>query len=422
MKKSILDLLNIELKHSATGTLSPIGATTAIENSYRAISVKRSALDSEFKALSIPYLPLQTVRAQLMRGKLAEAETHIKDISRQFESDSVLKTEFLLEQSRLFYQQSKWIESLRAVNEALLLAPTPVTSLSLLQVRSACWFELGEFKKALSDVELILSQRSYYPFAVAVFYAQTLLIKLLARTGEAQSSSEKLSALWNSLLSESKINLDQLLTLLRLELDLKRLKLETTSQEALACLRVSQIIGDRLYEGLAILDLNVCGVKEVETQFKPKLDSSIHEFSRVKNLWAEVMSNSTEGSSISGIEIQSYLKQEKINISLNQSDCSSLDSINSLVLTKFNYVIHLDSLDCIDFRRHPQAQKFLKAFCNGSSFSKEEMFKTVWDIGRFVPHLHEEALRSLVRRVRRDLKIQVLSEADNLVLKNSLVI
>jgi tetratricopeptide (TPR) repeat protein len=157
------------------------------------------------------------------------------------------------EDAPLFFE-SNWSETIEKATRALSFNAPPVTQLALFQLRANAHFELGDFSRASSDVEEAIQLGSLYPYAVSLLYVRTLKVRILARDRGVDAAQESLNEILRERNLLKTLDLDLLLTFLRVQIDLNRLSNRSIERESLACYLLSDAIGDKLYAALAEFD------------------------------------------------------------------------------------------------------------------------------------------------------------------------
>ena len=234
--------------------------------------------------------------------------------------------ELLLEEARLAAFDGEWVISLKLINTTMLMEPSPVTRLTLFQMRSLAYFELGDFRNALRDLDTLDSLGTTFTNALTVTYGKILRARIMARSVLGDRCELLLSGLWTSVKSRSGFSIDTLLTVLRAEIDVRRFCGLPHSDFALASWLVADAIGDKLYEALGRLDyfcsLSADGRRSMTSGIK--YDAST--FRRVNSLYAE-MTGLSPATSLTAQAMNEFWKLENSSIDKNGIPSSNFSSI-----------------------------------------------------------------------------------------------
>ena len=228
---------------------------------------------------------IQLIRTKISRGQMEEAHALVIKALEITQEDSSFKNDLQLELCRVFYRTGEWTQSIEVANVLLNRDTLPsVGRLAALQTRSLCWFELGNWDRALRDIEDSRSLKMLYEQSQCCLYTEVLKIKTLARKNGVEGTLPLLSELWKKTANgEIPGNADTLLTLLRLEIDLKRIDNKDFSQEALACFHTAHAMGDDLYEALSILDLAYSTPSPLQRESRKRLFSLREKFRKIES-------------------------------------------------------------------------------------------------------------------------------------------
>jgi len=399
------DLLKMDYKLAAA--TEPAKDDNPLEALCRSTSVEADARQSELLSSLHPELKILGIRSHLLRGNLTEAQKKIGELEN--DDDEITRTEIALEKSRLAAFCGKWDDCLKLCNLGLSLKAPLITHLCLLQVRAVAFFEMGAFPQALNDSEMIISQEALLPQAVAINFSKAQRVKILLMMGNQNMAKASLGELWTTFSHGSYFNLDQLLVLLRLELEERRVMEKPHAQVAHACLRVARALGDRLYEGLALLDLMAA---------LPKPDPILHkvsknfenEFSRLRKLKEDCSQDTPE--TTTGRLLKKAFKED---VPIEQAR-----KISQIIIGERKILVDLERKCTIDLSSSlhwlEQAAKLAT-----TGIPKEEFFKSVWKM-KYAPHLHDGVMRIFCHRQRKKFGLKLLSEGGRISLTETLVI
>jgi len=197
--------------------------------------------------------PIFKVKALLFRGRLPEARIELDALRARPGTQCGLQAEAAAEAARLELLRGEFGAAIEQVERSLSLLPPPQTVLSLTQIRALCLFELGDFGGSATALREAEGLGEIFPHLAPTLYLKVLRVKLLARGGRWERSEAIARGLWSS---AAPLNPDALLTLLRLDLDLRRERGLSHSFLALGAYDVSRAMGDDVYAALAAVDFH----------------------------------------------------------------------------------------------------------------------------------------------------------------------
>lgn len=354
---------------------------------------------------------IQEVRTKIGRGFIREAEEMLAALlAGDALIERALSIDLQTELARVHYQRAEWAASIEAVNRALYGDDVPgIARLTFLQIRSAAWFELGEWEKCLADVESIGALQLLYPDAQGAFYAEVLAVKALARKSESSAASENryLELLERVLVRRPRLNADTLLTLLRLRIDLRRVVHGPTAELALASHRLAEAMGDRLYAALAVVELRYGESSSLREEAIARLPELRKNFDKVDRLLAEA-------ERAQPVSTTARTLRESAVAPL--FDARTLEGVKPRGLVAlgpagdYDLRVDLETLDVSPLAKTLQEKSrlILLALAEGA-LSREELFRRVWKL-RFDPERHDGILRNALLRVRKQAGCAVVSE------------
>jgi tetratricopeptide (TPR) repeat protein len=387
-RSDLLELAAFELRNCSQG-IFPTGAHPLMEL-YRSQYGEFNARKAQALALTSNVPAIMKVRSHLMRGELSRAEVLLKSM-RDDSQDQTALNEILLEEAKLASYEGDWAAAEEKASIALELQPTPTTHLALLQVRANALFELQEFTRSKRDLEVIDALREILPKSSAGFYARALEVKVFARLRGLSEASTLLKALWKQFIAKPG-NADELLTLCRIEIDLRRFEGRSTLYFARATHALCRILGDRQYEALALIDLaySVTASKRVAVQ--TRLNEATSQFNRVARVLsgiedtiqsASLLDEEIEDRSFSFLSLPShlYLKDHDLIV--------ALEPWHLVTLTSSRVVLAVDEL----FKM--------------ADLDKAGFFGQVWGKQKYVPRLHDSLVWNLLSRIRKDCALEI---------------
>jgi hypothetical protein len=343
--------------------------------------------------------PLQTLRTMIQRGNFKEASHVLLKLKGAInKSDSLPLVELCLEEARLTYHNANYIHCIEICDEALQLDPPSITLMSFLQVRSACHFELGEFEKSLSDVDTLESLSRIFPTAPVLIYGRVTRAKILARTRGLTVGQRELMTLWK----KTDHNADTLLTLLRAEIDLRRLEQKSFFELAVACYWLAEKMGDRFFSALAFLDYYYSKKHSQRGSDQRMLESFTSEFPKIKQMRNEIEHGSNTQSTTTKTMNEAHPSHDQ--------DWPLFD-FNRLLIPKVELIAQVHE-SAVEIKYLPRRKQLFDAVCSLSlgDVHKENFFAMQWGKLRYVPFLHDGLIRTLICRIRKEMNLNIKSE------------
>ena len=247
---------------------------------YRARSLEKDFRRAEALTIrdKISVDLVQLAKVLISRGDLGKAWAALDEAGKNITEDNLDFWEIAFERSRVLFAMGQWEKSKILTSKIIASCPTGITVMGAYQTQSLANTELGNFRMALSDVEKVISLGALYPKAFSLFYAQVQKVRLLYLDSDLVTSERLRIRLWNQCLKSDKIDLDDLLTLTRLELFSKS---KIPIHRLLNLLRVqwtcADLMGDNLYRSLTEAYGFILGLTS-------SLSQEARQFERVKSL------------------------------------------------------------------------------------------------------------------------------------------
>ncbi len=385
-------------------------AARILKNDYRLASALE--LIEEFPVI-------EKIKNKLSMGQLADAQKMLSEIKdKMSEEDDI--GEVKLEACRLAFFSGDFEASIKEGSECIQLSLSGPTKMAAYQVRANAFFELGKFEQCKSDLDSVSLLAKLYPFSPVIFYSDTAKVRLWARTRSPEYAFEKLKALFNQRQRAGQVNLDVLLTYLRVKIDILRLQKEDFYPEAAACFLIANSMGDQLYAGLSLLDIWTSVNAKQKKTLAPHLEAARRDFSRVDRFARE-----TEDGS--------------------DSKCVLSQGINDFMKTSMKFPDRKDvypildaQFDCIFIEEHslwvqlrkqklyfmsvrPQINSAVNILRKGP-ISKENFFKKLWGQNEFHSLNHDNLIRTLLSRIRTETKLNIVSRAGKIHLNDEVII
>jgi hypothetical protein len=397
--------LDHEMATNAASSAAPQSPAAAI---YEALAIEPNAHKSEFLATTNPDLLLPSIRSHMLKGDFAKAEEKIAHLTDA--QDDVATSEAQLETARLAAFRGLWSQCRELCNASLAVKASPLTHLSVMQVRAVALFELGRLTESLADVEMVLSQAATYPRAVAVGFSKAQRIKILMRTEGVAALDPELKRLWAETLATTPLNLDLVLVLLRLEIDRCRLLGQNYLPIARAAIRVSEAVGDRLYEGLAWLDL-LAGLKEPLVHQLKHLEIFTNEFERIRRLFDDA--DLAEPATTSGRAVRSSVRAIE-----SQENPPRQPKI---LLRPLGHWIDLEKPAAHEIAGNLEWLELAPEMAIGDGIEKSHFFSTLWQ-QKYVADLHDGVLRTFCSRTKSKSGVALKNSGGWLSLPDFLVV
>jgi len=387
----------IETAFSATGQIA--NARPDISTQAYQARVQGNVRLAEAISFDTQVEPIQKLKSLIARGFLLEAQSLLGNLKAQPHLDDSVLTELLLEEARIAILEGNWAAGFTAASSAFSKKPSAVTRLTLLQVRAAALFELGEFPAALRDLDTAESMITLFKNGSLPIFIKTLKSKLLARVHGEKAAEIYLNEAWKWTLENNELSFDNLIVLLRAQAELKLLRGENPLQEILAHQRLAEAQGDRLFSALGVLELYyLLGKSE---GLKLKLDAFASEFSRVKKL-VEEKEKSAELKSTSALTLK---KLEELGLEKSAAH-QTLVNVKSIVLATRKVIIHVSPFQVVDSILQEKLFEAIAILSKGP-VAKTDFFKTLWKMPKYIPHLHDSTLRALLSRIRKTTGLEI---------------
>jgi tetratricopeptide (TPR) repeat protein len=393
----------IEMQDCALGQVSADTLGTPENLVYRALLHEANAKKAEAFCLLTVKNPFIQAKSFLSRGRLSDAKEILNNMS-----ESQQDPEVLLEKTRLAFYNGQWDEGLKTANRALMLSPTAVTQMTLFQLQSVCFYEMGMFSQAMKAIEKIESIGTLFPNSRTLYYAQALKVRILFLQNDVRNAQLALLDLWRETSSGS-FNRDGLLTLLRTEFDRSRIEKAPNKLIALAALKAAEDIGDRLYIAFSKLDLWALGVNRLYVD--PLLKEYREEFARIDGLLKSIETKDPS-STTARILLESIVEAE---------DTTAVSDPEYIIHLGAGVAIQLNDLSVRKFKIDAKHFDILR-FIGNAEKTKEELFHTMYGGQKYIPRLHENILDTQLSRIRKETGVILKSRQGLVFLENCLVL
>ncbi len=344
---------------------------------------------------SRPDAQILDLRVLTIRGEF-QAAKKILQKSKQI-NDKATRAEFLLAQAMVVGHEGQWADVVSVCEMGLRLEPVLITRLSLLQCRAMALFEMGHYDSALKDCEAILSQEMIYPSGVPVRYAKVLKVRVLLGLNRVQDAEVAMNERWLQLESEAFLNLDELLTLLRLEIDFHRSKGLPIRDLALSCIQVCDDLGDPLYRALAEVDLYATFQRPPQW-LTDSLKNSRERFVKVEGFLKEYQRG--EASTSSSRQVLKTVKESDDFPERTRRPQFIFKASRGVVFNLPNRTTHYLP-KTTDWERFSELVK-------GKTLTKEDFFSEFWD-QKYFYQKHDGVIRAFLFRLKKKTGIKAES-------------
>jgi len=335
--------------------------------------------------------PIQKVRTLISRGKHNLAQKEISKIPTEKED-----ADLLLERARLSGLSGQWSDCESFASAALSIEAPGPTHLTIRQVRSLARYELGKIDDSLRDIDEIVTLLEVYPSSNSIFYARSLEVRCLAAhpaRPDTVAARSALDLLWREQ-TQLGLDLDSVLTLLRIEADLRRIEGLAWEPFSLAGGMIARTLGDAFYEGLAWLDLSYSSIPALSSAFAVEAAPKIAEYDRLKFL-CNAEQVTTSGRILKrGRKSQSKLRGLALFPRYRELERILLPTRKLMIDLKARQIT---ALNCSD-----SGERAL-AYLADEKVDKSDLFSAVWPGVRYNKETNDATLRTLLKRLRAEL-------------------
>ena len=388
---TVSEILRLEERHSVLGCSGFAESKPAsMEHSLWLSEIREwNARKSEALALSTPSLhPLLQLRSMIFRGRIAEASSAI-DALRWDELPAGDRVELLVERARLEHSRSGWALALELIDEALSLSPPGITQMTLHQMRSVSQFELGDLSAALDSCSKAESLAEIFPHSSSVPYIHALKAKVSGRIQGPQSGIDILLRTWSVLRASDTLTADAASSLLRAEVDVRRLAGLDSLHQAIAYCRIETVMAEDLYAALGLLDTYLAGSDALKKHLMPSLSVAMGRFERVRRGFDERMPS--EGmENLSPMGLDSYRR-----------------AIESDFLVVKGLLIRIQPWTVISLEENPKIQQAIGALRPGA-MTQKKLIEQIWKIKTISREKHGGLIPGLAYRLKKMLGAPVL--------------
>ena len=369
-----------------------------------------NARKSEAIALTEKVHSLLKARSFIMRGKLNSASTILKTL-RENSGEDLEPTEILLEEARVANAHGEWSLAVKLATDAIDSGPSAVSALTLYQIRALALFEQGNFSSALRDLENAESLCEIFPKSSAGFYARVSKARLLARTRGLETGRIALDALWK----EEQLDNDLVLTLLRAEIDIRRLEKRRTLECSAYSYHVAHRLGDLLYSNLALVDIYYSVSQEDRVSIQTSIQQAKSEFIRIQKLCDEIESESP--ASTTAQTIRRYAERSETLGRYSQVDLKN--GATAFLIPESSNLFHFE-LNRVFKIEYGKVGDALLLLIRNSRIKKSDFFSHLWGAQKYSPRLHDNLIWNLLTRMRKSLSIDLTVEDETVVLKSKI--
>ena len=405
--------LLVSQRRNISGELPDANAHDPNSQAYLAHFRDWDARKAEAVIVQKPVDPLLYLRALIFRGSLEEARTLHASLQKESLTQTTM-VELLLEEARISAFDGEWASSLRLINTAMLMEPSPVTRLTLFQMRSLAYFELGDFRNSLRDLDTLDSLGTTFSNALTVTYGKILRARIMARSISEDRCEHLLRELWTTIKMRPGFSIDTLLTILRAEIDIRRFFGKQHSDLAFASWLVADSIGDKLYEALGRLDYYCSLSVENRGVVKNEVTQDALSFRRVNALFYQMSDIST----VTSTTAQGLNEFWRLQHSSNDEVSLQFSNYTAIFFRECIFTLH--PFKAIKLSKYKQICLALR--CLKTRPSRAEFFKVVWGSQKYAPHLHDGLIAALCYRIKKISGVTVKNENSEMKLLDTLVL
>jgi len=351
--------------------------------------------------------PLLKLRALISLGKLAEADELLNQLNTSTPDKA---SEVLIERARLCAFSGDWEGAVVWIEKALQGPLFPLSRLTCHQIRALALFELGQFGAASLDLDWVDSIRTVFPKALPVLYSKILRIKIVARDRSPQVARAQLDALWLDMKEAGEINMDSVLSLLRLEIDLRREEGRAHGDIAIASYLLSKTMGDELYSALGLFDASFSELK-LSGSLREEMANHVARYVRLQKLESEITQQSAK--STPSTTARNIIRFDQLNFGSKKTDLSEVSEIGTIVLLSRELAVDFKNRSIQDLSSTPQLLRALQAFLenaplqSSSQMDRKKFFSELWKRSAYRPTLHDNPINLLLHRLRKDVGVDI---------------
>ena len=349
---------------------------------------------------------LINLRKNILKGKFAEAEELAEQIKTQT-SDQRTLSEILQEQAFQAIFEFDWCRGVVFLTQAIEGNSSPSSRLAQLQMRAVAYYEMGEFAKAMSDIEAAESLMDLFPYSPAKALLRGTEAKIQAKLAGVTQAREKIIDYWNGLIREKTFTSANLLTHLRLEISFRRDLGQNYQEYAYAAREVARLRGETYYQAFAELEY----FYSLSSQYRDTHLADLKEI-LAENESLEVMSQAIENQESSF----STTVADIIRYNSTHSCESVLQPMKNIYFANEKWLVSLQPFQIDHFAKESQVLKAVESFA-GREVEKPEVFRTLWGTQKYVPRLHDQLIWNLNKRMKKDFHLDVSIDDEKLLIK-----
>ncbi len=392
MSGSIQSIVKSDILNASVGGLPPQDPLGQI---CYYTSVEFNLGKANFIYQSIPQdNELLKLRLNVMSGDFAKAREVFKKVDKFEDNDT--KADYCLAETQTLCHEGQWVGAVSVAEKGLRLSPAVITQISLIQCRAIALYELGELNKALKDCEMVLSQQKLYNRAVAVKYSKILKAKIYLAMGETERATSLARSLFQFSDNEP-LDIDLLLSLLRLKIDTHRSLQKPISHLASACFVIANALQDPLYAAMAEFDFYTAA-ENPDFKLRNPLVQKGQSFAKLKhwlaNFDAKVSRSTSE---------QRHLLTVKENRWVKNSE-----PIRFLI-SEEGYLFDLNELRSYRLKTTLKLAPLVQTMQNGP-IERSCFFENIWK-QKYNYEKHDGVIRSFLYRLRKNTPLQISSHS-----------
>lgn len=411
-------LLLEESIYCASGTL-PLLSADALAYGMRTLISDARASEALCNIEQVD--SLSAIRSAFYRGNLNDAKSLLNEIASKSASAPELSSEISLENARAAAFEGRWDDCILACNQGLGSDPIPISRLTLYQVRALAFFESGSFSRARRDLISVNTLSSLFPFTQAVAYAEILSARLTAREQTALAGEIALSTFWLSRKKQGTLNLDLALFALRAAADIARLSSKPRRRTLTAIAALSDCIGNRLYNALALTEIYLESSPHERSHQERHIQGLSIEFMRVRSLLGEVLSNIQGRISTSAQFIGPESGRQAEAQSIETGSQAEVETADHILLLAEGLKLDLVSKKIVPMVFSARIGQALRVLGSGP-LEREEFFSQIWKGTRYRADLHEPVISNLLYRLRKQYALEARSRDGLISLERTCVL
>lgn len=352
--------------------------------------------------------PLTAAKTAIARGAYEEAKEHIRLLGAT--EGPYIQPEALLEMARIAFFESEWALGVACASQGLSRQPSLPTRMTLLQVRSSCYFELGAFEAALPDMNSIITIQRLFPNARVGFLSGLTRSKIEAKSVGIAEGRRLLKKSWDEFFATPAfLQRDSLVALARAEIFIARLEGQGSLPWAQLALALSIDSGDDLFTALATLDVLVESEQlrfqsDDQVHVPASLTASYNRFSRLRYLFEDI--SRQEPQSLSAQILRQHILSRRPSSGASQELPAAIQD-SKIYVKSHSLLITRNPFKVEDLRGNDRINQVIQSLAK--PISKPELFQKIYG-RKFSASLHDSTLRTMLTRIRSTYGLRINSK------------